>query len=179
MRATTLLVCLVAVFGYSSGLKCYTCSWWSKNCDDPFVKHDSILEECNTRTINDFNKGLGNAVNTANNALQNFANQVGFNFNNQNSNNNFNLPNINEDSVGCAKIVLKSGENRVRVARGCVYHKADLCRSMQRIDDEIKTLKFCDTCDGDYCNGAESVQSPSTVAMIFTTAATCLFYGLR
>lgn len=85
-------------------MKCYSCGWWSKNCGDPFVKDDSLLVECNTRAINDFNQGLGNAINTANNALQNFANQVGFNFNQ----NNLNLPTINEDSVGCIKVVLKS-----------------------------------------------------------------------
>lgn len=89
-----------------AGLKCYTCGWWNKNCGDPFVKDDYLLVECNTRAINDFNHELGNTVNTVNTALQNFANQVGFNFN-QNSNNNFNLPTISEDSVGCSKVVLK------------------------------------------------------------------------
>lgn len=68
------------------------------------MKDDYLLVECNTRSINDFNHELGNTLNTASNALQNFANQVGFNIN---QNNNFNLPTISEDAVGCAKLVLK------------------------------------------------------------------------
>jgi len=68
------------------------------------MKDDYLLVECNTRAINDFNHELGNTLNTASNALQNFANQVGFNINH---NNNFNLPIISEDSVGCTKVVLK------------------------------------------------------------------------
>lgn len=91
-----------------TGLKCYTCGWWNKNCGDPFVKDDYLLVECNTRTINDFNRELGNTINTASNALQNFANQVGFDLN---QNNNFNLPTISEDSVGCTKVVLKREYN--------------------------------------------------------------------
>lgn len=68
------------------------------------MKDDYLLVECNTRAINEYNHELGNTINTANNALQNFANQVGFNLN---PNNNFNLPTISEDSVGCSKVVLK------------------------------------------------------------------------
>lgn len=95
-------------FLLGDGLKCYTCGWWSKNCGDPFMKDDYLLVECNTRAINDFNHELGNTINTASNALQNFANQVGFNMN---QNNNFNLPTISEDSVGCTKVVLKREYN--------------------------------------------------------------------
>lgn len=168
-------LCLIALFGSSAGLKCYTCGWWNKNCGDPFLKDDSILVECNTRAINDFNHELGNTLNTASNALQNFANQVGFNIN---QNNNFNLPTISEDSVGCSKVVLTHGEDIVRVARGCVYHKADLCKGMQRLDDELKTLKYCGSCDDDGCNGSRSLKS-SAAAIILTTMVTCLFYSLH
>lgn len=87
-----------------AGLKCYTCGWWNKNCGDPFMKDDFLLVQCNTRAINDFNHELGNTINLASNALQNFANQVGFNLNQQSFNN---LPSISEDSVGCSKVVLK------------------------------------------------------------------------
>lgn len=68
------------------------------------MKDDYLLVECNTRAINEFNHELGNTINTASNALQNFANQVGFNMN---QNNNLNLPTISDDSVGCTKVVLK------------------------------------------------------------------------
>lgn len=68
------------------------------------MKDDYLLVECNTRTINEYNHELGNTVNTVNNALQNFANQVGFSLN---PNNNNNLPTISEESVGCSKVVLK------------------------------------------------------------------------
>ncbi|VVC25981.1 Hypothetical protein CINCED_3A003240 [Cinara cedri] len=168
-------VCLFVLFGSSAGLKCYTCGWWNKNCGDPFVKDDYLLVECNTRAINEFNNELGNTVNTVSNALQNFANQVGFNLN---QNSNFNLPTISEDSVGCTKVVLKHGEDQQRVARGCVYNKADLCKGMQRLDDELKTLKYCGSCDDDGCNGSQSLKS-SLVATIFTALATCLFYRLH
>lgn len=67
------------------------------------MKDDYLLVECNTRAINEYNRELGNTINTANNALQNFANQVGFNLNP----NNYNLPTISEESVGCSKVVLK------------------------------------------------------------------------
>ncbi|XP_015364974.1 PREDICTED: uncharacterized protein LOC107162536 [Diuraphis noxia] len=70
------------------------------------------------------------------------------------------------------------GEDIVRVARGCVYNKADLCRGMQRLDDELKTLKYCGSCDDDGCNGSMSLKS-SAVAIILTTVATCLFYQLQ
>ncbi|XP_025416097.1 uncharacterized protein LOC112687564 [Sipha flava] len=169
------LMCLIAFFGSCDGLKCYTCGWWSKNCGDPFMKDDYLLVECNTRAINEFNRELGNTINTASNALQNFANQVGFNMN---QNNNFNLPTISDDSVGCTKVVLKHGEDIVRVARGCVYIKADLCKGMQRLDDELKTLKYCGTCDDDGCNGSRALES-STIAIILTTVATCLFYRIH
>jgi len=168
------LMCLISFFGSSAGLKCYTCGWWNKNCGDPFLKDDYLLVECNTRAINEFNHELGNTINTASNALQNFANQVGFNFN-QNS---FNSPSISEDSVRCSKVVLKHGEDIVRVARGCVYNKADLCKEMQRLDDELKTLKYCGSCDDDGCNGSHSLKS-SAIAIIFTTVATYLYYGLH
>lgn len=92
-------------FSSGAGLKCYTCGWWSKDCGDPFLKDDYLLVECNTRAINDFNHELGNTINLASNALQNFANQVGFNLNQHSSFNN--LPSISEDSVGCSKVVLK------------------------------------------------------------------------
>lgn len=178
MKSTvSLLVCLIALFGSSTGLKCYTCGWRSNNCGDPFMKDDYLLTECNTRTINEFSHELGNTLNTASNALQNFANQVGFNFN---QNNNFNLPSISEDSVACTKVVLKHGEDMVRVARGCVYNKAELCKGMQRLDDELKTLKYCGTCDDDKCNGSGALKS-SVVAMIFAVMASCLqtFYRLQ
>ncbi|CAH1724164.1 uncharacterized protein LOC114131347 [Aphis gossypii] len=176
MKSTvSIFICLIALFGSSTSLKCYTCGWWSKNCGDPFLKDDYLLVECNTRAINDFNHELGNTLNTASNALQNFANQVGFNINH---NNNYNLPTISEDSVGCTKVVLKHGEDIVRVARGCVYNKADLCKGMQRLDDELKTLKYCGSCDDDGCNGSRSLKS-SAVAIILTAMATCMFYGLQ
>lgn len=63
----------------------------------------------------------------------------------------------------------------MRVARGCVYNKADLCKGMQRLDDELKTLKYCGTCDDNGCNGSRSLES-SVVATVLTTAVTCLFY---
>lgn len=70
---------------------------------------------------------------------------------------------------------LVDGEDMVRVARGCVYNKAELCKSMQRLDDEFKTLRYCNSCDDDKCNGASSLNS-SVVAIILTAVATCLFY---
>lgn len=72
------------------------------------------------------------------------------------------------------------GEDMVRVARGCVYNKADLCKGMQRLDDELKTLKYCGTCNDDLCNGSGALKS-SVVAIVFTALGTCLlsFYGLR
>lgn len=72
------------------------------------------------------------------------------------------------------------GEDMVRVARGCVYNKAELCKGMQRLDDELKTLKYCGTCNDDGCNGSGALKS-SVVAMIFAVMATCLqtFYRLQ
>lgn len=68
----------------------------------------------------------------------------------------------------------------VRVARGCVYIKADLCKGMQRLDDELKTLKYCGACDDDGCNGSGALKS-SVVAVIFIAGATYLqtFFGLH
>lgn len=169
---SVLFLCLIVLFDSSAGLKCYTCGWLNTNCGDPFMKDDNLLVECNTRAINNFNTELGNTINTASNALQNFANQVGFNLNQHNT---FNSPIISDDSVGCTKIVLKNGEDIVRVARGCVYNKADLCKGMQRLDDELKTLKYCGTCDNDSCNASWTLKS-SAVTIVLTVVATCLYH---
>lgn len=70
------------------------------------------------------------------------------------------------------------GDDIPRVARGCVYNKADLCKGMQRLDDELKSLKHCSVCDDDGCNGSQALES-SKVAIILTTVATSLFYVLH
>lgn len=73
------------------------------------------------------------------------------------------------------------GEDIVRVARGCVYNKADLCKGMQRLDDELQTVKYCGSCDDDGCNGSRPLESSAvTTMMALTMAAVCLFYyGIR
>ncbi|XP_050532565.1 uncharacterized protein LOC126900699 [Daktulosphaira vitifoliae] len=177
MKLTVFLLCLAAVLESSLSLKCYHCDdRGPRNCRDPFPKDsNNLIEECNTRAINEFN----GALNIAKNAMQNFFNNIGITnnggFNNFNS---FNSPSIPEESVGCTKVVLKGQNEREMIVRGCDYLRGNSCNLLKSTFAGTDTLKFCESCEGDICNGAQSLQS-STIALIIAIAVTCLFYGSR